>query len=48
MLIFLKRIGCALFDTRLAFRRYEVAGYNQGYFSAFESFFIGGDSYAIS
>jgi hypothetical protein len=28
----LKRIGIALLGTRLAFRRYKVAGFNQGYF----------------
>ena len=36
---FLKRIGIALLSTRLAFRGYEVACFNQGYLSSPESFF---------
>jgi len=35
----LKRIGGTLFSTRLAFRGYGVACFNQGYPSSSDSFF---------
>jgi hypothetical protein len=39
VIFFLKRIGISLFSTRLAFRGYAVACFNQGYQSSSDSFF---------